>query len=94
MTFIDRAVIRVTAGTGGSGAESFRREMFVPRGGPDGGDGGHGGSIYLRADPQLSTLLDYQYRTHFKAPRGRHGGHLRITQRSLRGSRAAGRWLP
>ncbi|MBI4503080.1 MAG: GTPase ObgE [Gemmatimonadetes bacterium] len=82
MTFIDRAVIRVTAGTGGSGAESFRREMFVPRGGPDGGDGGHGGSIYVRADSQLSTLLDYQYRTHFKAPRGQHGQGSNRTGRS------------
>jgi len=71
MAFIDRAVIRVTAGTGGSGATSFRREIFVPKGGPDGGDGGRGGSIYVRADSQLSTLLDYQYRTHFKAERGR-----------------------
>jgi GTP-binding protein len=82
MSFIDRAPIRVTAGTGGSGAESFRREMFTPRGGPDGGDGGDGGSIFVRADPQLSTLLDYQYRTHFKAPRGQHGSGSNRTGRS------------
>ena len=74
MSFIDRAVIRVTAGAGGSGIISFRREIFVPKGGPDGGDGGHGGSVTVKADPQLSTLLDYQYRTHFKAEKGRHGG--------------------
>jgi len=82
MSFIDRAEIRVTAGTGGSGAESFRREMFAPRGGPDGGDGGNGGSIFVRADPQFSTLLDYQYRTHFKAPRGQHGSGSNRTGRS------------
>ena len=73
MKFIDRAVIRVTAGTGGSGACSFRREAYVPKGGPDGGDGGRGGSIFLRADPHLTTLLDYRYRTHRKADRGQHG---------------------
>jgi len=73
MKFIDRAVIRVTAGTGGSGCTSFRRETFVPKGGPDGGDGGNGGSIYVRADPHLTTLLDYRYRTHRKAERGQHG---------------------
>lgn len=71
--FIDRAVIRVTAGTGGSGAASFRREAYVPKGGPDGGDGGRGGSIFLKADPHLTTLLDYRYRTHRKADRGQHG---------------------
>ncbi|MDH3569659.1 MAG: Obg family GTPase CgtA, partial [Gemmatimonadota bacterium] len=73
MKFIDRAVIRVTAGTGGSGACSFRREAYVPKGGPDGGDGGRGGSIFLKADPHLTTLLDYRYRTHRKADRGQHG---------------------
>jgi GTP-binding protein len=73
MTFIDHATIRVTAGTGGSGCVSFRRESFVPKGGPDGGDGGRGGSIYLRADAHLTTLLDYRYKTHRKARRGQHG---------------------
>ncbi len=73
MTLVDRAVISVTAGTGGSGCMSFRREMFVPKGGPDGGDGGRGGSVHIEAHPQLTTLLDYSYRTHWKAPRGKHG---------------------
>ena len=73
MKFIDRAVIRVTAGTGGSGCMSFRREAFVPKGGPDGGDGGRGGSIFVRGDPHLTTLLDYQYKSHRKAQRGQHG---------------------
>lgn len=71
--FVDRAVIEVVAGTGGSGAESFRRETGVPRGGPNGGDGGRGGDVVLIADPQLTTLLDYSYRRHYKAGRGQHG---------------------
>jgi len=54
--FIDRAVVRVSAGTGGSGACSFARFKYKPKGGPDGGDGGHGGSVYVRADANLATL--------------------------------------
>jgi GTP-binding protein len=73
MKFIDRAVVRVTAGTGGSGCMSFRRETFVPKGGPDGGDGGDGGSVFVQVDPHMNTLLDYRYRTHRKAERGQHG---------------------
>ncbi|NNF12523.1 MAG: GTPase ObgE [Gemmatimonadetes bacterium] len=71
--FVDRAVIEVKAGVGGSGAEAFRRESGVPRGGPSGGDGGKGGDVILLADSQLTTLLDYSYRRHYKAPRGMHG---------------------
>ncbi len=82
MTFLDEATIQVTAGTGGSGCMSFRRETFVPKGGPDGGDGGHGGSIYVRVNAQMSTLLDYQYRNHWKAERAQHGKGSNKTGRS------------
>lgn len=71
--FIDRAVVKVVAGTGGSGASSFARFKYKPKGGPDGGDGGHGGSIFVRGDANLATLLDYRYRTLWKAERGEHG---------------------
>jgi GTP-binding protein len=71
--FVDLVVINVYAGTGGSGAEAFRREMGVPRGGPSGGDGGRGGDVVLRADRQLSTLLDFRYQQHYRAGRGQHG---------------------
>ncbi|MFQ5679823.1 MAG: GTPase ObgE [Gemmatimonadota bacterium] len=71
--FIDFARIRVTGGAGGAGACAFRREKGVPRGGPSGGDGGRGGDVYLRADPNLGTLLDYTYREHYQAGPGGHG---------------------
>ena len=71
--FIDRAIVQVTAGTGGSGASSFARFKYKPKGGPDGGDGGHGGSVYVRAEANLATLLDYRYRTVWKAERAEHG---------------------
>src|SRR5512145_3142879 len=71
--FIDRVTVRVEAGTGGSGCTSFRREKFVPMGGPDGGDGGRGGDIVIRGDANLATLLDYSYRDSFSAASGDHG---------------------
>jgi GTP-binding protein len=73
--FLDRVKIHVAAGAGGDGAATFRREAHVPRGGPDGGDGGRGGSIYLRVDPGETTLRDFRYAHHFKAkPGGRGSG--------------------
>ena len=73
MLFIDRAVVEVNAGTGGSGSDAFRREKYVPRGGPAGGDGGRGGHVVLEVDAQLSTLLDFSYQKHYRAERGGHG---------------------
>ena len=71
MKFIDEARIQVHAGNGGDGAASFRREKYVPKGGPDGGDGGRGGSVWAIADRNLNTLIDYRYaRIH----RATHGG--------------------
>ena len=68
--FVDQALVRVVAGTGGSGASSFARFKYMPKAGPDGGDGGRGGSVYIVGDSNLSTLLDYRYRTVWKAERG------------------------
>jgi GTP-binding protein len=76
--FLDRVTIWVHAGNGGDGAATFRREAHVPRGGPDGGDGGRGGSVYLRVDPGQTTLRDFRYAHHFKAtPGGRGSGAKR-----------------
>src|SRR5947199_5901173 len=80
--FIDRALVHVIAGPGGAGASSFRREKFVPKGGPDGGDGGAGGSVFVRADSNLATLLDYRYRTQWKGERGQHGKGKNMTGKS------------
>jgi GTP-binding protein len=74
MQFIDQAEIDVIGGKGGDGMASFRREKYVPAGGPSGGNGGHGGSVYLRAVTQLQTLLDFRYAHQFKAQPGQRGG--------------------
>jgi GTP-binding protein len=71
--FVDEAKINVQAGNGGAGCKSFRREAHVPKGGPDGGDGGRGGNVILEADQAISTLMDFHYKRHFKAQRGTHG---------------------
>jgi GTP-binding protein len=80
--FIDRVVVNVKAGDGGSGIISFRREKFVPLGGPDGGDGGRGGDVVVVGDVNLSTLLDYTYRDSWSAPSGEHGSGSNKTGRS------------
>jgi GTP-binding protein len=73
MKFVDEAEITVFAGNGGNGSISFRREKFIPLGGPDGGDGGAGGSIWLQADENLNTLIDFRHQRQFRAQRGQNG---------------------
>ena len=73
MKFVDEARIEVQGGKGGNGAASFRREKFIPKGGPDGGDGGRGGSVWAEADRNINTLVDYQYTRKFFAPAGENG---------------------
>jgi len=82
MKFLDQAKIYIQAGNGGSGSSSFRREKFIEFGGPDGGDGGHGGSIIFTANKNLNTLIDYRYRQHFKADRGKDGAGKKKTGKS------------
>ena len=73
MKFVDEARIEVQGGKGGNGAASFRREKFIPKGGPDGGDGGRGGSVFAQADRNINTLVDYRYTRKFFAPNGENG---------------------
>ena len=82
MKFVDEATIRVQAGNGGHGCLSFRREKYVERGGPDGGDGGHGGSVYLLADPSMNTLADFRVARKFRAETGQGGAGRNKTGRS------------
>ncbi|MDR3278178.1 MAG: GTPase ObgE, partial [Oscillospiraceae bacterium] len=72
--FVDKATIKVRAGDGGNGAVSFHREKYVAAGGPDGGDGGRGGSIVLKTDVNMSTLMDFRYKRKYAAPNGEPGG--------------------
>ncbi|MFN7983076.1 MAG: hypothetical protein U0Q11_14570 [Vicinamibacterales bacterium] len=71
--FVDEVDIHVTAGHGGRGCLAFRREKYVPRGGPSGGDGGHGGSIFVAASPHINTLINFRFHPEFEAPRGGNG---------------------
>lgn len=73
MKFLDQCKIYIRSGNGGGGAVSFRREKFIPNGGPDGGDGGKGGDVWIEATEGLNTLIDYRYQQHFKAQTGEHG---------------------
>ncbi|NBC22585.1 MAG: Obg family GTPase CgtA [Gammaproteobacteria bacterium] len=82
MKFVDEATIRVQAGNGGHGCLSFRREKYIPRGGPDGGDGGHGGSVWLQADQGVNTLADFRVQRKFRAESGEAGAGRNKTGRS------------
>lgn len=80
--FVDKATIKIGAGNGGNGAVSFHREKYVAAGGPDGGDGGRGGSVYFKADRSLSTLIDFRYKRKFYADNGVDGSSKRMTGKS------------
>ena len=80
--FLDHAVINVRAGHGGEGVVSWRRETYIPHGGPDGGDGGKGADVILRVDSQLATLMDYRYRREYRADNGNKGESSNRTGRS------------
>ena len=73
MNFIDEALLEIKAGSGGSGCLSFRREKYIPRGGPDGGDGGRGGDVFLKANKNINTLVDFHHKKVIQAKNGRNG---------------------
>ncbi|EBW2353405.1 GTPase ObgE, partial [Salmonella enterica subsp. enterica serovar Enteritidis] len=79
MKFLDQAKVYVRSGDGGSGSVSFRREKFIEFGGPDGGDGGRGGDVWVEVVNGLNTLIDYRYQQHFKAQTGMHGQGRNMT---------------
>ena len=79
MKFLDQAKIFVKSGDGGAGCVSFRREKYIEFGGPNGGDGGKGGSVYFEAVENLNTLIDFRYQQHFKAPKGQNGMGSQMT---------------
>ncbi|MFA7540464.1 MAG: GTPase ObgE, partial [Lysobacterales bacterium] len=81
MKFVDEAEILVEAGNGGNGCVSFRREKYIPFGGPDGGNGGNGGEVWLVADDSLNTLIDFSHQRTFRAERGQNGGSSQMTGR-------------
>ncbi|MCL2324727.1 MAG: GTPase ObgE [Actinomycetia bacterium] len=87
--FLDQVSVYVKSGDGGAGCMSFRREAHVPKGGPDGGDGGKGGDVILRAEPQVASLIDYRFKHHFSAERGAHGKGSKLS-----GARGADLILP
>ncbi len=82
--FVDKAKIFVKAGKGGDGAISFRREKYVPDGGPDGGDGGDGGNVIFKVDGNLSTLMDFRYKKHYEAESGQNGSRRNMTGKNGR----------
>lgn len=94
MKFVDEATIEVVAGKGGNGVASFRREKFIPKGGPDGGDGGRGGSIFAVADRNINTLIDFRYARLHRAKNGENGRGSTSTAPPPRTSRCACRPAP
>ena len=78
--FVDTAKVKLQAGKGGDGAVSFRHEIYIPKGGPDGGDGGRGGSIIFRADKDTNTLLDFRFNPEIKAENGKNGAGQRASE--------------
>src|SRR5579875_2593254 len=82
MQFIDEATIAVSAGNGGDGIVAWRREKYIPKGGPAGGDGGTGGSVYLQATAELSTLVEFRFKRQFNAEAGKAGGQSNKSGRS------------